>query len=154
MEKTDLQPGEEVTVKVFLQPWRGERIAREVKIKLPASLSKGEHRLIITDADSLNRLPQVVSLMNRFLELPEAVNVINQERSNNRLYLSISSPKTSMLLDDKNLTSLPGSVMNVMQAARATTKPSVTMMESLEEVASLPFDYAVGGQYFLRFTVR
>jgi hypothetical protein len=154
MDKTDVNPGEEVKVKVFMQPWRGERLAREVSFKVPSSLAKGEHRVMLSDADTLNRAPQVASAINRFLELPEAVNVINQERSNARLYVSITSMKPTVYLDDKRLTSLPGSVMNVMQAGRAATRPTVTMFESFEEMASLSFDSVVGGQYFLRFNVR
>lgn len=154
IDKTDVNPGEEVNVKVFLQPWRGERMVREVKFKVPASLAKGEHRVMLSDADTLNRAPIVASSMNRFLELPEAVNVINQERSNSKLYVSITSMRPTVYMDDKRLTSLPGSVMNVMQAGRAATRPSLTMLESFEEMASLQFDSVVGGQYFLRFNVR
>ncbi len=154
MEKTELNPGEDVKVKVFLQPWRGERITREVTVKIPSSLSKGEHKILLSDADTLNRFPQMASMFNRFLELPEAVNVINQERANSKLFVSVTSMKPTIYMDDKSLTSLPGSVMNVMQAGRATTKPTVTLMESFEEMAALPFDYVIGGQYSLRFTVR
>ncbi|GAB4362922.1 MAG: hypothetical protein OHK0021_06920 [Bryobacter sp.] len=154
MEKTTLDPGEEVKLKIFVQPWRGERIARELTVKIPSSLPKGQHRIVLTDADTLNRIPQIASSLNRFLELPEAVNVINQERSNSRLYVSMTSTKPTVYLDDKNLRSLPGSLLNVMQAGRAATRPTLSFAESFEEVASLPFDYVIGGQYSLRFTVR
>jgi hypothetical protein len=154
MEKTTLDPGEEVKLKVFVQPWRGERITREVTVQIPNSLPKGQYRILLSDADTLNRAPLVASAMNRFLELPEAVNVMNKERSNSRLYVSVSSMKPTVYLDDKSLTSLPGSVMNVMQSGRAATRPTVTMAESFEEVNSLPFDYVIGGQYYLRFNIR
>jgi hypothetical protein len=154
MDKTEVDPGDEVTVKVFLQPYRGERLAREVKIKIPASLSKGEHRVLLSDADTLNRFPMIAGLSNRFLELSQAVNIINQERTNNKLYVSITSFKPTVYVDDKNLPSLPGSVMNVMQSGRAATKPMISLMESFTEEAALPFDYVVNGQYLLKFTVR
>jgi len=59
-----------------------------------------------------------------------------------------------VFLDDKSLTSLPGSVMNVLQAWRAPTKPMLTLMESYTEAASIPFDYVVTGNYSLRIVVR
>ncbi|WP_080507522.1 SpoIVB peptidase S55 domain-containing protein [Bryobacter aggregatus] len=154
MDKTDVEPGEDVGVKIFLQPYRGGRLIRDVKLHIPTNLSKGEHKLVLVDGDTLNRLPTMAGMANRFLELPQAVKLINQERTNNQLFLVITSPKTTVYLDDKNLTSLPGSVMNVLQAGRATTKPMLAAMESYTEAATIPFDYVVGGQYVLRFNVR
>ncbi len=154
MDKTDVDPGEDVLVKVFLQPYRGNRIARDVTVRIPSNLAKGEHKLVLVDGDTLNRFPQFAGLSNRFLELPQAVNIINQERTNNQLFLVITSAKTTVYLDDKNLTSLPGSLMNVMQAGRPATKPMLAASESYTEAAAIPFDYVVAGQYMLRFNVR
>lgn len=154
IEKTDLEPGEEVNLKVFVQPYRGERIARNLKIQIPRNLSKGEHRVVLTDADTLNRAPYIAGNANRFIELAQTVNLINAERSNTKLYAVITSLKPTVYLDDKSLTSVPGSVMNVLQTGRATTKPMLTLLESFTEAAAIPFDYVVSGNYSLRFTVR
>ena len=52
----DVQAGEEVPVKVSLRPYRGEPIQREVTVKIPAGLAKGDHRILLSDADTLNRM--------------------------------------------------------------------------------------------------
>ena len=39
-------------VKVFLRPYRGERIEREFNVKIPAGLAKGDHRILLSDADT------------------------------------------------------------------------------------------------------
>ena len=49
------EAGTEVPVKVYLRPYRGERIEREIIVKIPAGLPKGEHRILLSDADTLNR---------------------------------------------------------------------------------------------------
>ncbi|MDZ4818684.1 MAG: hypothetical protein SGJ20_06900, partial [Planctomycetota bacterium] len=154
IDKTEVDPGEEVALRVFVQPYRGERLSRTLKVKIPTGLSKGEHRLVLADADTLNRAPMVAGGANRFLELSQAVNLINQERANTQLYAVITSTKPTVFLDDKSLTSLPGSVMNVLQAGRASTRPMLTLMESYTEAAVIPFDYVVTGNYSLRFIVR
>jgi hypothetical protein len=154
IDKTEVDPGEEIALKVFVQPYRGERLIRSLKVKIPTGLSKGDHRIVLVDADTLNRAPFMAGNSNRFLELSQAVNLINQERLNTQLYAVITSTKPTVFVDDKSLTSLPGSVMNVLQAGRAPTKPMLTMMESYTEAASIPFDYVVTGNYSLRFTVR
>lgn len=154
MDKTEVDAGEEVNLKVFVQPYRGERIAKTLRVKIPGGLSKGEHRIVLADSDTLNRAPFVAGNANRFIELAQTVSLINQERANTQLYAVITSMKPTVFVDDKSLTSLPGSVMNVLQAGRAPTKPMLTMMESYTEAASIPFDYVVTGNYSLRFTVR
>ncbi len=53
---SEVEPGDEVPVKVFLRPYRGERIEREFKLKIPAGLPKGEHRILLSDADTVNRM--------------------------------------------------------------------------------------------------
>ena len=154
IDKTEVDPGDEVALRVFVQPYRGERLSRELKIQIPSGLSKGEHRLVLVDGDTLNRAPMIAATSNRFLELGQAVSAINQERKNNQLFAVITSMKPTVYLDDKTLTSLPSSVMNVMQAGRAPTRPMLTMLESYTEAATIPFDYVVSGNYSLRFSVR
>ena len=56
--------------------------------------------------------------------------------------------------DDKTLPSLPASVLNVMQAGRASNRPLVTSPESATEQMAIPFDYVVNGSYSLKITVK
>ncbi|MBC8165339.1 MAG: hypothetical protein H7Y20_05635, partial [Bryobacteraceae bacterium] len=80
----EVDAGTEVPVKVFLRPYRGERLEREIKVRIPAGLPKGEHRILLSDADTANRILTAAGQANRFIDLPETVSLINQERSNNR----------------------------------------------------------------------
>lgn len=153
-DKTEVEPGEEVSLKVFLQPWRGERIARDVKFRVPRNLSKGEHRIVLTDGDSINRIPLTATIFNKTLELSQTVNLINKEHTNNQLYVLLTSAKSQLFLDDQNLTSAPGSLTNVIQAGRAPSKPILSLQESWTEEAALSFDSVVSGTYVLRLMVR
>jgi hypothetical protein len=150
----DVRPGDEVPVKVLLRPYRGEPIQREIKVKIPAGLAKGNHRIVLSDADTVNRMQNVASLMNRFMDIPETVSLLNQERSNNRLYISLVNASPTAYYEDKTLPSLPSSVLNVMQTGRANTRSLVTSPETASEQMALPFDYVVTGSYALRITVK
>ena len=44
---SEVEAGTEVPVKVFLRPYRGERIERDFTLKIPAGLPKGEHRVLL-----------------------------------------------------------------------------------------------------------
>ncbi len=150
----DLRPGEVVPVKVFLRPYRGEPIQREFTIKIPEGMAKGDHRILLSDADTLNRVQNQAGMANRFLDLPETVSLINQERSNNKLYVSLVESSPTAYLDDKILPSLPTSVLNVMQTGRGANHTVVTSPETATEQLSLPFDYVITGSYSLRIHVN
>ena len=150
----DVQAGDDVPVKVSMRPYRGEAIQREVVVKIPAGLAKGDHRILLSDADTLNRMQSAAGFMNRFIDQPQTVSLLNQERSNNRLYVSLVQTSPTAYYDDKTLPSLPSSVLNVMQAGRASNRSMVTTPETASEQMSIPFDYMVTGSYSLRIHVK
>ncbi len=150
----DVQAGDQVPVKVFLRPYRGEPLQREFMVKVPEGLAKGDHRILLSDADTVNRMQNIAGVMNHFIDLPETVSLINQERSNNKLYVSLVESSPTAYYDDKTLPSLPSSVLNVMQAGRASNRPLVTSPETATEQMALPFDYVVTGSYSLKIHVK
>lgn len=154
LANSEVQAGSEVPVKVFLRPFRGERIEREVKVKIPAGMPKGEHRILLSDAGTLDRMQSVAASANRYIDLPETVSLLNQERANNRLYVSLVQARPTFYEDDKTLPSLPASVLNVMQASRAASRPLVSSGDSTYEQASVPFEYVVNGSQALKITVK
>ena len=44
----EARPGDDVAVKVFLRPYRGEQIERDFTVKVPAGLAKGDHRIMLS----------------------------------------------------------------------------------------------------------
>jgi len=92
-----------VPIKVFLRPYRGDRIERDFKLKLPAGLSKGEHRIMLSDADTLNRVQNMASTSDRFMDIPQEVSLINQERTNDKLYVSLVEPRPTVYYEDRRV---------------------------------------------------
>ncbi len=150
----DVRAGDEVPVKVFLRPYRGDRLERDFTVKIPAGLAKGEHRILLSDADTVNRMQNMAGSMNRFLDVPQTVSLLNQERTNSKLYVSLLESSPTAYYDDKTLPSLPSSVLNVMQAGRASNRSLFTSPETASEQMALPFDYVVTGSYSLRIHVK
>src|SRR5260370_7564006 len=89
-------------------------------------MPKGEHRLLLSDADTLNRMQNVAFAANRFIALPETVSLINQERSNNRWDVSIVQARPTYYADDKTRPILPASILNLMPSPPPATPPSLT----------------------------
>jgi hypothetical protein len=147
-------PGTEVPVKVFLRPYRGDRIERTVSVKIPAGLTRGDHEILFSDAETLSRFQNIASSLNRIEDIPQTVALLNEERSNNRLYVSLIESQPTVYSDEKVLPSLPASVMNVMQSGRATNHQFVSAPESAHEQTSVPFDTVVTGNYTLKIHVN
>jgi hypothetical protein len=150
----EVEAGAEVPVRVFLRPFRGNRIEREIRVKIPDGFPKGDHRILLSDADTLNRMQNVALMTSRFLDVNQTVSLINKERSNNRLYASLVQSAPTIYYEDKTMPSLPASVANVMANGRAATRPLVATPESAHELASVPFDLLITGGYSLRIKVK
>jgi len=154
LANSEVRPGDEVALKVFVRPYRGEEIARNFTLKIPAGLAKGEHKIVLSDAETINRMQTVAGLVNHYMDQPQTVSLINQERSNNRLYVSLLESSPTAYYEDKTLPSVPASMLNVMEAGRASSHSIVTSPESASEQMSLPFDYVINGSYTLKITVK
>ncbi|MBI2680683.1 MAG: hypothetical protein HYX25_06715 [Candidatus Solibacter usitatus] len=151
---SEARAGEDVPVRVFLRPYRGDRIEREIKVHIPAGVARGEHRVLLGDADTLNRVQSIAGSLSRSIDVPQTVSLINQERSNNRLYVALLEASPTAYYDDKMMPSVPASVLNVMQSGRTSSRPIVTSPESATEQASIPFDYVINGSFTLKINVK
>lgn len=150
----EVEPGAEIPVKVYLRPYRGERIEKQVTVRVPAGSPQGNYRILISDADTLNRLQTAAAVANRFIDLPQTVSLLNQERSNTKMYVSLVQARPTVYYDDKTMPSLPGSVANVMQNGRAGSRAFVTSPETAMEQMAVPFDMQISGSASLRIAVR
>jgi hypothetical protein len=151
---SEVEAGSEVPVKVFVRPYRGERIEKDFTLKIPAGLPKGEHRVLFSDAETLNRLQNAAAASEPFIDIKQTVSLMNQERSNNKLYVSLIEPRPTVFYEDKTLPSLPASIMNVMQTDRTASRRLQSSAESAIEQGSIPFDMLIDGAFSLRITVK
>src|SRR3954447_3494187 len=147
-------PGTEVPVKVFLKPYKGDRLERTVNVRIPAGLTRGEHQILFSDGETLSRFQNIASSLNRIEDIPQTVALLNDERKNNRVYVSLIESQPTVYSDEKVLPSLPASVLNVMQSGRATNHQFVSSPESAHEQTSVPLDVVVTGNYSLKVFVN
>ena len=87
--------------------------------------------------------------MNRYMDLPETVSLINQERSNNKLYVSLleATPDGLLRRQDHAQPAGVGAERHAGRAARPAA-PWSPSPESASEQASVPFDYVDQRQLF------
>jgi len=151
---TEARPGDEITVETVLAPYRGERVVRQIPIRIPTSASKGPLRILVSDGDTLDRMRRAMPMMARKLDLASTIALLNKEHSNNRVYVSLLEADPEAMVADKVMPALPYSVMNVMDGMRGTQEMVVLGESSVNEVATPPLDFAVAGAQVLTITIK
>jgi hypothetical protein len=150
---TEARPGDDIVVEAVLRPYRGERIVRHIRVKIPTSTPKGRLRILISDGDTLDRMRRIGGNFGRRLDLASTIALLNKEHSNDRLYVSLLEANPQAMVEDKVMPTLPLSVMNVMEGMRGT-QDMVVVGESSVNEASTPLDYAVSGAQVITVTVK
>jgi len=154
LDQSEVAPGEELTGKVALRRWRGERIVKPFKLRIPAALAAGEHRVLVSDGETLNRPRAMASMVQRnSLDLAQVVALMNQERTNNQVYVSVIEARPTVFAGDKQLGGLPPSMMNAIQAGRSAA-PLAAASETVRVSALIQSDDVVTGSVALRFKVK
>src|SRR5579862_7274830 len=151
---TEARPGDEVIVETVLAPYRGERVVRQIPVKIPTSASKGILRILVSDGETLDRVGRVNPAFGRKLDLASTISLLNKEHANNRLYVSLLESDPEARVGDKVIPTLPISVMNVMDGMRGNQEMIVSGESSVDETATPALDYVVSGAQLLTVTVK
>jgi hypothetical protein len=116
IDKNELVPGETVSVKVQLRPYRGASFIQEIPVTIPAQAARGNLQLVISDAETVNRTVEAAaaSSQGQLSGLEELIKLMNRDRENNRLYATLLQPTATLLVEDKIMPNAPTSEISVM----------------------------------------
>lgn len=150
---TEARPGDDIVIEAVLRPYRGERIVRQIPVKIPTSTPKGTLRILVSDGMTLDRLRGMAGNFGRKLDLATTIALLNKDHANDRLYVSLMEANPQAMVEDKVMPTLPLSVMNVMDGMRGTQDMIVTGESSVNE-SSTPLDYVVSGAQVITVSVK
>ena len=150
---TEARPGDDIVIEAVLRPYRGERMVRQVPVKIPTSTPKGTLRILVSDGATLDRMRGMAGSFGRKLDLSSTIAQINKDHSNDKLYVSLMEANPQAMVEDKVMPALPLSVMNVMEGMRGTQDMVVSGESSVNE-SSTPLDYVVSGAQIITVTVK
>jgi hypothetical protein len=150
---TEARPGDEIVVETVLRPYRGERLVRQIPIRIPTSAPRGTLRILVSDGETLDRLQRQGLVPGRSWDLAETIAMLNKKHANDHLYVSLLEANPQATVQDKIMPALPLSVMNVMEGMRGTQDMVITAESSVNE-ASTALDYVVAGQQLITVNVR
>jgi hypothetical protein len=82
VEHSEVRPGESLSVKVLLRPYRGAPFIQEIPVTIPAQATRGSLQLVVSGADFLNRNVQSLAATSQgqLPGLEELIQLTNRER--------------------------------------------------------------------------
>jgi hypothetical protein len=151
---SEARPGDDISVETVIQPYRGDRLVRQIPIHIPTSASKGALHILVSDGDTLDHMHHAAPMMNRGLGLGPTIALLNKEHSDDRVYVSLFDSDPEAMIADKIMPTLPLSVMNVMDNMRGTQDMVVVGESSVSEASTEPLDYVVSGAQMLTVNIK
>ena len=152
---TDVRPGETVDIKVLLRPYRGNAFVKEIPITIPERATLGKLRVVVSDAAALEEMRHIPTSPEQatLAGLNELIQTINRERANDRVYVSLMQPASTLVVGDKEMPDLPPSAMQVLKQGHNGVHTAVMGESSMGEW-STPMDQVVTGQQTLTISIQ
>jgi hypothetical protein len=147
------RPGRMVPLKVLMRSYRGEEIVRTVPLEIPANAS-GSLSVMVSDGSRLAQWERrEVRQPTEPRSVPQLMRTLNTLRKNNRLYVRLLASDSGAVVSGEPLSSLPPSVMGVIEADRSTGEFVPLRSATLGEW-NLPTEYAVIGSRTLTIVIE
>jgi len=154
LDKSEAEPGDTVTVRVQLRPYRGSPVIRDVKIAIPPQAVRGTAmQILASDSGTLNRMSIVTGSQVRLDSLEQLISVLNRERRNNRLYVTLLGSAPTMVVQDKVMPNVPASQINLLDQ-RGGPASSLVVRQSAAGEWSLPLDEIVQGSTSITIQIK
>jgi hypothetical protein len=155
IEKSEVRPGETVAVKVLLRPYRGATFIQEIPVTIPPQSARGNLQLVVSDAETLNRNVQslATSSQAQLSGLEELIKLINRQRQNDHLYVTLFQPTPTLLIEDKEMPNAPVSEINVLDQ-RQNPGGARLLHQSKAGEWSVDMHQVITGEHTLTVTVK
>jgi hypothetical protein len=156
LDKSEAAPGETLSVRVLLRPYRGAPAITEIPITIPPQAARGTSlRVLVSDADWVNRSvrPFAPAGPANLGGLEQLITLLNRERRNDRVYVTLFGPTPTLFVEDKELPNAPLSQINVLEHRR-TSGGAQLLRESAAGEWSAPMKEVISGFTSLNITVK
>lgn len=110
--------GDSVVVEATLRPWQQPARNVRIPIELPATLSAGNIRLLVSDGGTLDRTLDQPRISTRPADLETALAQAQSQHPADRIYVSLLAPETQAGMQGRTLTGLPLSMANALEPLR------------------------------------
>ncbi len=154
LSKIEARPGETIEVEITVHPYQAAARVVRVPVTLPAVLTPGTLRVLVSDGVSVDKLTTPTGTASqRASGVADTVAQINRLHENDRVYVSLLDHAAQAVLESETLPAVPLSMANVLGPLKDAQKMQLTG-ESVVELGSAETGYAVTGSQTLNLIVR
>jgi SpoIVB peptidase S55 len=144
--------GRTVPLKVSLRTFRGLEEVRTLPVSIPANAT-GPLSILVSDGSRLEQAEQrEARLPQQFRSVSQLIRGLNKARRNDTLYIKLLGPESGAVVNGETLSSLPPSVLAVLEADRNGGSFNALQTSTLGEW-ELQTDHAVSGSRTLVVTI-
>ena len=143
--------GRTVPLKMLLRTYRGGDEVKTVPIEIPANAS-GSLSILVSDGGRLGLAEQREARSPSAKSVDQVIRSLNKGRRNNTLYVKLLSGEAGAVVSGEALSSLPPSVLNVLEGERNGGNFSPLHSATLGEW-ELATDHAVSGSKTLTISI-
>ena len=119
-------------MKVLLRGYRGEDIVQTIPIEIPAN-ARGSLALMVSDGQRLNQSEGREARLPQPRSVPQLVKALNKARRNNTIYVKLLASDAGAVVSGELLSSLPPSVLAVIESDRSSGNVNPLQTTSLGE---------------------
>ena len=148
-----VHPGDTVFVEATLRPFQQPEQNVRIPVKLPARLSGGNLRILVSDAGTLDRTLDQPRSSNRPIDLDTVLALDRNKHPADHIYVSLLVPETQAGIEGQTLTSLPLSVANALEPLRSSQDLNLSG-ESAIVTADVPTLGPVSGFQILNLRIE
>ena len=142
------KPGHTVPLRIAARAHRGEEISRTIMVDLPANI-RGRLQLLVADGSTLAQQErQQFGRELQATDLRQLINALNEARRNDRFYVQLLQQDAGAVVNGKSMTSLPPSVLNVINTDQSKGRLTNIRSTALREW-SIPLDRVTSGSLIL-----
>jgi hypothetical protein len=144
--------GRSVPLKIALRTFRGEEVVSTLPVAIPANAT-GALSILVTDGARLAQAEQrEARLPQQLRSVSQMIRTLNKGRRNNALYVKLIGSEAGAVVNGETLSSLPPSVLAVLEADRSGGSFNPLGTATLGEW-ELPTEHAVSGSRTLNVIV-
>jgi hypothetical protein len=152
LSQIEAHAGDELEVEATVHPYQAEERVLRINVKLPADLTPGMMRVVVSDGATVDRLTRRSSTQQT-VGLADTVMELNRMHANDRVYVTLLSHDAQAVLDGETLPGVPLSMANVYEPLKDAQKMQLSG-ESVVEAGSARTDYAVSGSQVVNLLIK
>ncbi len=152
LDESRPRAGRTVPLKVSFRTFRGEEVVRTLPVTIPAN-ARGSLSILVTDGSRLEQAEQrEARLPQQLRSVSQLIRTLNKGRRNNTLYVKLLGQEAGAVVNGEALSSLPPSVLSILEADRSGGSFNALQTASLGEW-ELPTEHAVTGSRTLTVAI-